>query len=372
MENAHNQQINPSQSYIEERPFRKRVDDFWQWFTEHEGELSHMVENRNDYDADTFVEFVTQGTKLLAEDVHFNLGGDYEFSFSVEGNSHLFYLYPYLISRMPGALKKKWHFFPFNQGTDATFSFGMYDTTVDMADVRVSVTYQKEEDNFNISFYEENLCSLPESQCYNAFYIMMEIMLGEGMSYLYIGNVERADKLTDEMIPLPELRTHIAETLQAHDKKVLENPQQTYISYNFDPQENEELRYDVIAGSTRFMPLIAHYYHESTELIDRIKKFGALAVFLAFPYDNGDNNEIDNILQFRYHLEDCLENELLIPGGVGLLLGGAIGQCSCYIDLLLFDVPAFKEKIVPFLQKYPQYQFYLSDFCQHCDLVRLS
>lgn len=372
MENAHNQHISPSQMYTEERPFRKRVDDFWQWFTEHESELSHMVENRNEYDGETFVEFVSQGTKLLAEDVHFNIGGNYEFSFSVEGNSHLFYLYPYLISRMPESLKKKWHFFPFNQGTDATFSFEMYGTSVNMADVHVSATYQPEENNFNISFYEKNLCSLPEAQSYNAFYIMMDIMLGEGMSYLYIGNVERADKLTDEMIPLPELRNHIAETLQAHDKKVLDNPQQAYTSYNFKPQEHDELRYDVIAGSTCFMPLVAHYYHESTELVDRIKQFGARAVFLTFPYNNKDADEKKNILQFRYKLEDCLENELLIPGGVGLLLGGAIGKSACYIDLLLYDVNAFKEKIVPFLQKYPQYLFFLSNFCQPCDLVGLS
>lgn len=355
-----------------EHPFKKRVEDFWQWFAEHEPELSCMVEKRSEYDADSMADFISQGTDLLAEDVHFNLGGDYEFTFSVEGQIHLFYLYPYVISRMPEQFKEKWHFFPFNQGTDDTFSFCMYGATVNMTDVHIAVTYAEEQNDFAVTFYEKNLCSLPEAQCYNAFYIMMEIMLGEGLSYQYVTNVERADHLMDGMIPLPELRKHITETVETHDKKVFDNPQQTYSCYHFEPQENEELRYDVAVGSTCFMALIAQYYQDSTELFDQINQFGAQAAFLVFPFDNSREETGKEILQFRNELEDRLENELLKPEGLGLLLGGAIGQGSCYIDLLLFDVPAFRDQIVPFLQNYPQHQFYLSDFRQHCSLLQLS
>ena len=74
---------------------------------------------------------------------------------------------------------------------------------------------------------------------------------------------------------------------------------------------------------------------------------------------------------FSYGLEDRLSEELLSPEGLGLLLGGAVGTGTCYIDLLLFDKPAFMEKIIPFLKDYPQYRFYLSDFRQDCDLYRL-
>lgn len=355
-----------------EYPFRKRVEDFWQWFTTHEAELSCIVEKRSEHDADSIVELVSQGTGLLAENVLFNLGGNHEFTFSVEGNNHLFYLYPYLISRMPDQWKEKWHFFPFNQGTDATFSFCMYETNVDMTDVHIAVTYREEQNDFAVTFYEKNLSSLPEAQCYNAFYIMMEIMLGEGLSYQYITHVERTDHLTEGMMTLPELRKHITETVEAHDKTVFDNPQQTHTCYNFEPQESEELRYDVVVGSTCFMALIAQYYQDSTELFDQINQFGAQASFLAFPFDNNRDEASKEILQFRNELEDRLENELLEPEGLGLLLGGAIGLGSCYIDLLLFDAPAFRDKIVPFLQNYPQYQFYLSDFRQHSSLVRLS
>lgn len=353
-------------------PFRKRVEDFWRWFTANEPELSRMVRNRGECDSDRIVEFVSEGTNLLSEEVHFNLGGDYEFTFSVEGNTDLFYLYPYLVSQIPEQFKDKWHFFPFNQGTDASFSFGMYGVRVDMDKVRIAVTYQEESNSFDISFYEEQLSSLSEAQSYNAYYIMMEIMLGEGLSYQYVGDVNRADTPLDGMITLPELRGYITDTLKAHDKKVFDNPQQVYSGYRFEPQENEELRYDVVAGSTCFEPLVAQYYQNSTELFDHLNLFGAQAAFIAFPFENEQEGDSKKVLDFRYALEDRLEAELLKPEGLGLLLGGAIGQGTCYIDLLLFDEPAFIEKVVPFLKDYPQYRFYLSDFRQHCSLCRLS
>lgn len=355
-----------------EMPFKKRVEDFWQWFTANEPQLSLMVEKRNEYDSNSLVKFISQGTELLFEDVRFNMGGDYEFTFSVEGDSHLFYLYPYLISRMPAQFKDKWHFFPFNQGTDATFSLGMYGIQVDMAKVNIAVDYLEDQNSFTVSFYEKDLCSLPEAQSYNAFYIMMEIMLGEGLSYEYIGEVKRADNYTEGMITLPQLRQYITDTLKAHDKEVFDNPQQTYSSYKFEPEDNEELRYDVMAGTTSFMGLINEYYNGTTALFDSFNQFGAQAAFLAFPFDDSEEGARKEVLDFRYELEDRLENELLKPEGIGLLLGGAIGLGSCYIDLLLFDVPAFKDKIVNFLQIYPQYKFYLSEFRQNCDLIRLS
>ena len=277
--------------YEKALPFRKRVKDFWKWFTDNEEELSRIVENRGQLDGGDAVEFVTAGTNLIDEDVHFNLGGDYEFTFSVEGNTHLFYLYPYIVSQMPAQFKDKWHFFPFNQGTDASFSFGMYGANVDMAQVQVSAAYQEDINAFNIHFYEEQLCSLEEAQSYNAYYIMMEIMLGEGLSYQYIASVERADAPLENMIKLPELRAYITDTLKAHGKEIFDNPQQVYTSYRFEPQENEELRFDVMAGSSCFQPLVANYYNGSTELFDRLNGFGAQAVFIAFPYENKEEGD---------------------------------------------------------------------------------
>jgi tetratricopeptide (TPR) repeat protein len=354
-----------------EMPFKNRVDDFWQWFLQNEAELSRIVEKRSEYDADDIIRFITQGTDLITENVYFNIGGGYEFTFSIEGNSHLFYLYPYLISRMPEKLKGKWRFFPYNQGTDNSFAFQMYGVEVDMSEVHVAVGYCEERNDFTVSFYEKNLCALPEDQSYNAFYIMLETMLGEGLSYQYISEVKRMDKVGKGMFPLPALRRYITETLKDNGKKVFDNPQEVFASYRLEPQENEELRYDVVAGSTCFYGLVSQYYQNDTELFDNMNQFGAQAVFLAFPYESNDEEQKE-VMKFRYDLEDRIEREILKPEGLGLLLGGATGTECHYMDFLLYDVQAFMEKVVPVLHEYPQYSFYLSDFRQHCRLIKLS
>ncbi len=332
-----------------------------------------MVEKREEYEVDRIVECVSQGTSLICEDVHFNLGGDYEFTFTIEGRIDLFYLYPYLVSRMPETFKGKWHFFPSNPGTDKEFSFEMYGVTIIIADIQVAPIYKGDNNTFFIRFYEKELCSLTEAESYNAYYIMMEILLGEGLAYQYIKEVERAEApLGHDAIALTKLREYIIDTLTSHDQGVFDNPQQCYTNYNFTPQEKEVLRYDVIVGSTCFLPLLSDYYNEITDLPDHLNQLGSEAVFLVFPNSSEEEEDKKTVLDFRYELEDRLKTELLEPDGLGLLLGGAMGEDNMYIDLLLFDKGAFLDKIVPFLRNHSPYPCYLSDFRQHGELIRLT
>ncbi|MFR3276254.1 tetratricopeptide repeat protein [Phocaeicola plebeius] len=353
-------------------PFKSRVDAFWAWFVQNEAELSRMVEKRGEYDSETSIRFIEQGVGLIAKNVHFNIGGNYEFTFSVEGEAHLFYLYPYLISRMPESLRDKWHFFPYNLGTDCSFELKIYGLDINMEEVYVCAKYDDKRNDFAVSFYEKGLCSLPENQGHGAFCIMMEIMLGEGLSYRYVSKVERTDRLEEGMFPLPALRGYIVKTLKDNGKEVLENPKDVFVSYQLDPEKNDELRYDVAIGSTNFSNLVSQYYENNTTLFDKINHYGAQAVFLAFPYNNISAEHQKTILDFRYALEDRIEKEILDTDGLGLLLGGAIGTCCCYMDFLLYDVKGFIEKVLPVLREYPQYSFYLSDFRQHCQLIRLT
>ena len=250
--------------------------------------------------------------------------------------------------------------------------FRMHGIKVNMEEVYVYANYDDKQNDFAVSFYEKGLCSLPEEQGYGTFCIMMEIMLGEGLAFRYISDVERADELRGDMFPLTTLRKHITQTLKEHGKEVFENPKDVFVTYQLEPEENEELRYDVAIGSTCFSHLISQYYENDTTIFDKINRFGAQAVFLAFPYDNISAEQRKLVLDFRYALEDRITKEILNPEGLGLLLGGAMGTCCCYMDFLLYDVNAFLEKVVPVLREYPQYSFYLSDFHQNCRLTRLS
>ncbi|MCS2303887.1 tetratricopeptide repeat protein [Bacteroides ovatus] len=66
-------------------PLTRRVKEFWNWFVENEEKLSGMMNPKSMEEADAFMEFISKGTNLISEDMHFNIGGDHEFTFSVEG-----------------------------------------------------------------------------------------------------------------------------------------------------------------------------------------------------------------------------------------------------------------------------------------------
>lgn len=167
---------------------------------------------------------------------------------------------------MPESLENKWHFFPYNPGMDTSFEFRMHRIKVNMEEVYVYANYDDKQNDFAVSFYEKGLCSLPEEQGYGTFCIMMEIMLGEGLAFRYISDVERADELKGDMFPLTALRRHITQTLKEHGKEVFENPKDVFVTYQLEPEENEELRYDVAIGTTCFSHLISQYYENDTTI----------------------------------------------------------------------------------------------------------
>ena len=352
-------------------PLSLRVEAFWDWFVENEEKLSDMMHTKSKEEAEAFTEFVGEGTGLLSENTHFNVGGDHEFTFSVEGWPDLFILYPYIISRMPESLKGKWKFFPFNQGMNgASLAFKMYDTDVDMAKIKVNASYLEESNDFNIRYYDENLCALPEEKSNGIFHIILELTLGEGVSFKYIREIERVSSIEDGMITLSELRRHIEETLKSHNQEFFENPKDIYTTYQLSPKESDELRSDVIIGSTCLYSLVADYYNDSTDVFDHANSFGAQAMFLVFP--NSTDGDDHQILDFRHDLEDRITEELLESEHLGLITGGATGTTYSYIDLLVYDLPAFIRKIRPLLEEYPAYSFYISDFIRNGNVHRLT
>lgn len=55
----------------------------------------------------------------------------------------------------------------------------MYGKDVQLDEVMVGLKYKEDQNYFDIRFYDEQLCSLDDNSCYNAFYIMMELTIGE-------------------------------------------------------------------------------------------------------------------------------------------------------------------------------------------------
>ncbi|MCO7113747.1 hypothetical protein NIB75_18325 [Bacteroides uniformis] len=80
-----------------------------------------MMNPKSMEEADAFMEFISKGTNLISEDMHFNIGGDHEFTFSVEGWPDLFIIYPYIISCMPECLERQMEVLPLQPGQSRVF-----------------------------------------------------------------------------------------------------------------------------------------------------------------------------------------------------------------------------------------------------------
>lgn len=349
-------------------PLTRRVKEFWNWFVENEEKLSGMMCPNSMEEADAFMEFISKGTNLISEDMHFNIGGDHEFTFSVEGWPDLFIIYPYIISCMPECLKGKWKFFPFNPGKVGSFAYRVHDTDVDMGKIMVKASYDEKRENFNIRYYDKNLCALPEENSDGNFHVILELVLGEGVSFKYVNGIERASGIEEGMIALSGLRQHIEETVKSHGHEFFENPKDVYTGYQLTPKESDELRFDVIVGSTCLSSIVADYYHGSTEIFDHADGFGVQALYMVFQNGVGE----DNILNFRHDLEDRITEEILEPGNLGVITGGATETEYSYIDLFVYDLRAFVKKVIPLLDEYPEYSFYISDFIRNGRIHQLT
>ena len=210
--------------------------------------------------------------------------------------------------------------------------------------------------------------TLPEENSDGNFHVILELVLGEGVSFKYVNGIERASGIEEGMIALSGLRQHIEETVKSHGHEFFENPKDVYTGYQLTPKESDELRFDVIVGSTCLSSIVADYYHDSTELFDHANGFGAQALYIVFQNGAGE----DNILNFRHDLEDRITEEILEPGNFGVITGGATGTEYSYIDLFVYDFPAFAMKVRALLKEYSQFSFYISDFIRNGHILQLT
>lgn len=351
-------------------PLAKRVEKFWDWFVENEKEISDMVCHGTQNEAEDFIAFIQNGTALISDNINFNSGGDYEFSFSVEGWPDLFLIFPYVISCMPESLRLKWKFAPFNRGTDTPFGLRMYGKYIDSSRIMVRASYIEENDNFSISYYESNINMLPKDESDNAMWIILENTLSEGVSYKYIEDIEPTSKPEEGMIPLPDLRKYIKKSVEAQGRQFFDNPQEVYNTYRLRLEKSDELRFDIIIGSTCLKSIIDDFYNDSTEILDHVNSFGAQALFIVFSH--ACENDLNDYVGLRHDIEDRISAEILKPMNIGQVIGGATGSCNSYIDLLVFDLNAFVNAVRTLLEQYPAYSFYLSDFKRDSGLIQLT
>ncbi len=324
-------------------PMNERVQRFWQWFLNNEAILEKIAKSEANLDRNETIEFINEGTALISPNVYFNIGGDKEFTFCVEGCLYQFYLYPYIIEQAPAELKSRWQFFAQKEELKGgSFSFGMYGVQADIKSIKVRAIYNEDENNFDIEYYIPNAETLEEKELNHLFYTVLELVTGEGMSYNYISGIKSVE-LCDEMIALSDLPSLIREKLAELEKECYTNPAKLYTVYrgNIDEEDEEEEfvpRSDIFTGNSSFMELNADYHRGEDYLYCGINSFGADAAFLCFFLP--DELEPQQVLDLRYELEDKISATLERQGS-GYVFGSAMSRDVIYIDLMLFNFRDF-------------------------------
>ena len=352
--------------------FAERVNSFWDWFTANEKVLSELTQYPNPAeDSEQVVEFVNAGLSLLCEGINFNIGGDHEFTFAVSGAHPLFFLLPYVTANLPEQFRDKRTFNPYMPGTDGqVYGFKMHGIMVNSDKVMVSATADEESRTANLRFYAKEWEPLDDDACYGAFYILMEICVGEALAAYCIGEVHRADKLEKSkfspkkgMFPLNQLEKWLLDNLR--EDGAVPNPADNYYAYRLEPQESDEPRLDILVGSTSCLYLVDDYCTVADSYYKTFTKFGANPIFLSYFFDNSKESGMNEAFLLRNDLMDKLEEEVLGKHGsgseIGVILGGAMGLYRAYIEILLFDEQAFLQRAKPLLAEYP-IKFFCNDF----------
>ena len=355
---------------MESTSFAERTRQFWAWFTENEERISGIAQDRgaSSEEREQAVEFISEGVALLSEDLYFNIGGEHEFTFSVNANDAMFFLLPYVTANLPEQFREKWSFSPCMQGTGGeNFKFGMHGVNVDTDSVMVAVSPDEAGRTADILFYAEEWDALDENDCYSAFYILMELTIGEALANMCIGEVQKADAPVKGMFPLTNLEQWMLGNL-CEDGEV-PDPAMQHFTYRREPEEDEDgqsLRQDIFVGIANYIPILSGYDSGEDECYQSFVSFGAKPVFLYYYYDGGSEADRQGALDWRNDTMDMLEEQALGQRGsgqeTGLLLGGAMGEYRAYIDLLLYDEPEFLEKARALLKDSPN-MIFVKEFC---------
>lgn len=361
-------------------PFTARVAHFWEWFESNSEELKDLVSKKKE-GFEKAGELMEAGLAILGEPIYYNIGGKNELTFCVENNTEGYFLYPYLVSAMPESLKKDWHVFPCKQPSDSVdFVFCMYDRKIDIGKIMVSAIYNEDSQCFDLRYYHPELNQLQDRESLNAFYIILELTVGEGAVYNYISEVKSADSPTG-MFPLKDLSTAMKYILEENGREYSPDPILTLYSYSCKPEEDEQrIRFDILYGRTRFFILNDEYLEGEHEIYDRFVEKGAEPLMLLYSRPEGMKDE--EYREFRNIVSERIQSLIDNSSIKGIFLGDAYGTLDIgYIDLLLFEGNEFfkyisQDEVLDSIFKWDKsrtggYGVWLKDFTRESKIIRI-
>lgn len=263
-----------------------------------------------------------------------------EIIFSPNGMRTTLLMMDYFVDQAPEAVKKNWNLIIGRKMRMKNGALRVEDQKISGEDVQVLLDPGKE--RVGMTLYCEKLIPLlkeDENRVWFILQILTDQVLGELTVMAYVNRFNIVDKpLGEKAITLNEVQKKLDEMgmVEVKDPKAIMG---YYAGYEMEPDEDPmaPLRYDVIIGSHRAMPLLESYFTGNYEYIEEFERNGAYTGFLYYPIDelDEDGETAEAILEVRKGLESYLEERCKDEV---TLLGGATGIYAGYVDLIAWDL----------------------------------
>lgn len=314
--------------------FKERVKEFWRWFDNFQPKILEAIQSKN-------------GT-AIAEDVHSAVhtmlpgaawvfgpgpnGSGHSLTLSGEGNLHLQFLTEYWRTQTPEFVA--WTFYSSRQPSNHLDGWQLQIGGEQFKPLEFWLvpTVDKETEKVDIAVWHPLFPNLPERERWKLLFIVLDEILGEFGTQMWIGQISMNDEKLADAIPLKEL-SDLINRLKKENQWEKAAPTESWLTYQGNEINDEKRRGDIIVGSTRNVDLLEEFLSSEDHLENPLKGTGADYIYLQF---SNASLPKGGEAAARGRIEDVLQ-ETLARENSGIHLGGAMGTKFAYIDFLIFD-----------------------------------
>ena len=325
--------------------FRERTKKGWETFSGMEAELRRMMdEDKEHIRGAEIVAQMEEVLNLVFDTISFEMGFNgekYELILTPEGDKVKLFELVYFQKHAPKEVLKHWNILV---GRQPVQNIGLRtDGGWEISGEDVEIWLEEQGENkFLLSAYCEKLLPMLRKEEGRVWWMLTTLtdqVLGEIPHMRYIDSFDVLETPKEE----PSVRmSRLPDKLKEKGLELSTDPEaflETYIGYQMKPNDDPDAdwRLDVIAGSTRCVPLVNGYLNGDNDFMDDLHADGTVAGFFCYPLDTLREEEgSQKIFDFRDRLEEALTagngEEALI------LIGGATGLYCGYVDFIAWDI----------------------------------
>ncbi|MEG0290163.1 MAG: hypothetical protein RR520_00630 [Erysipelotrichaceae bacterium] len=327
---------------------RNRIVEFWQEFKKIQGRLEIAIREENHPLIHDIIEPLNdQALKLFGCRFIVDEEDDFfELTFDTGGNKTIQYICDAIKHNAPQSLLENWivnsYIHPCSHRA-AHMSLSVKDIEYSGLDFKVYYTIDDNIKALHLKVYSPAFKDMEERRQKQITGYMLQLFVGELEMEARIASVEVIQKECDDenVVLLPNLYEDICDIIVDKDWHEYHDPTQIYSVYKLNEEvKGSGVRKDMLVVATSnpilFEEIQNNEFDSCQDLKDKEGEYGYIY------YEHAKDGEAIALLNSQLEKEI---HELLYPLTIARTIGSAIGTVYCYIELAIFDKPAFLEAL---------------------------